>query len=208
MKKAILNCLKKHRSKLIEALNDVSDEQDNALESVISFVASAVLYLWYSLINGIIFKLEGVLICFMYCSEYDKGSSYMTFVRMIAENKEKLDPLLCEEDKNTTYLVFYSNKLKRLSQLFKHDKELRELYDKVINGYVSTCIHCGCGILGPFPYTYRDHGGCVGKTSECYVCRDYTNKGVREIQEYRNKYGTEAAIIKAANDGFEEEEEC
>ena len=203
----LLERLKKHRTNLISALNEPEQEPDNTIAKFVSVVANGVLYLWYCMIDYIVFRLEGVLICAMYCSEYDNESEYMSFVKSIIDNKEKLETLFCEEGSNYEIIIFYSRKLRRISSLFKHNQKQYELYEKVINGYVSTCIHCGCGILGPFPYSYRDNGGCIGKTSECYICREYNHKGVSLIREYCKEYGSEKAIIKAANDGFDDEEE-
>lgn len=209
MRNFILKRLKNYRTKLMESLSESSHEQENILVKVVSLLVWTVLYLWYCIVDCLVIRMEGVLVCALFGEELDDGSSNAAFMRILMGNKEKVEPIVCKEGEESTLLVFYSYKLRKISRLFEDDKEIYKLYVKAVNGIMHTCNVCGCGILGPFPYTYRDSCGCVGKSYECYVCRQYTTKGTENIYNYCKEHGSEDTLIKAVTEGFSQrEDEC
>lgn len=208
MRKYIAERLREYRHKLEQKLRTFSWKEGNVFNKSIWEIKYKVCYIWYCVIDCLVVWLGGVLICALYVKEYEKcTSSHGTFMRIIAENKDEIEPVIFDEGNGTDLLVFYSRNLKKISHLFEDNSEMRELYRKVIKGHLRRCKYCGCRILGPFPYTYRDIGGCVGKTIECYICRDFSNTGVNQIRDYYIKHGSEKTVMKAMNGGFEDEGE-
>ena len=207
MKQFILKWLKKYRIKLMKKISETTFNYESLFDKFVSLVNSSVLYYWCCLIDSIVIRLESVLVCAFFADDLDDGSSNAAFMRILMENKEKVEPVVCEEGENNTLLVFYSHKLKKLSDLFRDDPEIYKLYIEVVNGVMRTCTTCGCRILGPFPYIYRDNCGCIGRSYECYICRQYTNKGTYYIRKYRKKHGSKKTVIKATTIGFSHEED-
>ena len=207
MKRVILKWLRQYRTKLMETTSKSSHNYESILDKFVYLIISSVLYVWYCVIDSIVIRLKSVLVCALFADDLDDGSSNAAFMRILMENKEKVEPVICNEGEGTTLLVFYSHKLKNISELFKDNPEVYKLYIEAVNGNTRTCTTCGCRILGPFPYIYRDNCGCIGRSYECYICRQYTNKGTYYIRKYRKKHGSKKTVIKATTIGFSHEED-
>lgn len=205
MKQFILKWLKQYRTKLMKKISETTFNHESLFDKFVSLIVSSVLYAWYCAIDSIVIRLESVLVCSLFGEDFYDDSPNAAFMRILMDNKEKVEPVICNEGEGTTLLVFYSHKLKNVSELFKDNPEVYKLYIEAVNGKMHTCTTCGCRILGPFPYTYRNNCGCVGRSYECYICRQYTNKGTYYIRKYRKKHGSKKTVIKATIDGFSQE---
>ena len=85
-------------------------------------------------------------------------------------------------------------KLKRISKYFLENSV--KLYEKIISGKYRHCACCGCGYLSYIPYTYRNNGGCVGKSFECEICQEYSDEFLCTIMDYSKKHGAKKTLLK------------
>lgn len=68
------------------------------------------------------------------------------------------------------YINVYESELRRLSEI----DEIKDEIDKVLDSHVCRC--CGTKTTAPFLVSYREVGGCVGRTIDCPICFSISDK--------------------------------
>lgn len=61
----------------------------------------------------------------------------------------------------------------------------------------SPCLFSGAIELGWTMQTYRDNGGCIGKSWECELCKHLDGKSLHEIAKTRKEKGVKEAVKQA-----------
>lgn len=134
------------------------------------------------------------VICAFYNPNLKHFDEYHKFMSVIVENIRKVKPIYYENEDGITLIIFYRHKLKRISKYFLENYV--KLYEKIISGKYRHCTCCGCGYLSYIPYTYRNNGGCVGKSFECEICQEYSGEFLCTIMDYSKKHGAKKTLLK------------
>ena len=134
------------------------------------------------------------ILCAFYNPEIKEFKKYHSFMKFVVENKKKLKPIYFEDDDGKILIVFYRNRLKKISKLLSPDAE--EYYKTLMAGKIRHCSVCGCSYLSYVPYTYRDNCGCLGKKLECEICQTYSDGAVRAIRDIARIKGTKKTLMK------------
>ena len=134
------------------------------------------------------------VICAFYNPNLKHFDEYHKFMSVVAENIRKVKPIYYENEDGIILIIFYRHKLKRISKYFLENSV--KLYEKIISGKYRHCACCGCGYLSYIPYTYRNNGGCVGKSFECEICQEYSDEFLCTIMDYSKKHGAKKTLLK------------
>lgn len=121
------------------------------------------------------------------------------FFEVIKNNRDKIKPLYYEGFNNIQYVIVTKKSIRKNKELFS--EKCKEITGRIVEDRCFRCSGCGCNYLMYMPYTYRDVGGCVGKSSECSLCRDLSTPHRCEIREYSRKYGTLKTLMKLLDEG-------
>lgn len=120
------------------------------------------------------------------------------FFEVVKKHREKIKPLYYEGFNNIQYVIVKKQSVRKNMELFP--EKCKEIIDRIVEDRCFHCSGCGCDYLMYMPITYRDVDGCVGKSSECSLCRDLSTLYRNEIREYSQKHGTLKALMKLLNE--------
>lgn len=103
-----------------------------------------------------------------------------------------------DEDGDRVWFVIDPKELNKAKEYFINEEtdEVVELID-ICNNYdkwKTSCTCCDSISINVIPYTYRDHGGCIGRAYNCPLCSGLTNRMTYKIFEQYDSNGVEGAI--------------
>lgn len=119
-----------------------------------------------------------------------------------------------DKEGNRTWFILDPQELLKAKECFSHEEtsEVIELID-ICNNYdkwKTSCTCCDSISINTIPYTYREFGGCVGKSYNCPMCSGLSNRLTWKVgSEYKNN-GVDAAIdliIKISEGRYIDKEE-
>lgn len=120
------------------------------------------------------------------------------FFEVVKKHRDKIKPLYYEGFNNIQYVIVKKQSVRKNMELFP--EKCKEIIDRIVEDRCFHCSGCGCDYLMYMPITYRDVDGCVGKSSECSLCRDLSTPYRNEIREYSQEHGTLKALMKLLNE--------
>ena len=99
-------------------------------------------------------------------------------------------------DDNGAIFTFDAEKLEPYrEQMLNSGVENAEMaVDCIMDRKFKPCIYCGAITPGWYMMTYRDNCGCVSKSWECGMCKNFNNETVHTVSEKRQDLGIESAI--------------
>lgn len=121
------------------------------------------------------------------------------FFEVIKNNRDKIKPLYYEGFNNIQYVIVTKKSIRKNIELFP--EKCKEITSRIIEDRCFHCSGCGCDYLKYMPYTYRDVDGCVGKSSECSLCRNLSTPYRNEIWEYSQRHGSLRALMRLLDEG-------
>lgn len=204
MKRLLIKALTTYKEKLLAEIKQYDSEKstENLLIRTIDFIYWENTLRQYIAISQMIRKLEKQLIFVAYNANCDDDSPEFKFTERLYKNRDKLSMVeSCEAD-GVAFMLFYQDELGKCLNMFSDNIEMYSIADNVADAKVHKCECCGVGYFGPFPYTYRNAGGCIGRTYECFVCRQYSNAGRQNIIDYRKSHSSEETLLKVMTTGF------
>lgn len=204
MKRFLIKTLTAYKEKLLAKIKQYDSEKssDNLLIRTIDVIYWESILRQYIAISQMIRKLEKQLIFVAYNANCDDGSPEFKFIERLYRNRDKLSMVECREADGVAFMLFYQDELGKCLNMFSDNIEMYSIADNIADAKVHKCECCGVEYFGPFPYTYRNTGGCIGKAYECFVCRQYNNIGRQNIIDYRRSHSSEETILKALTTGF------
>lgn len=121
------------------------------------------------------------------------------FFDVVKTHRDKIKPLYFEEFNTIQYVIVSKQSIRKNINLFP--QKCNEITSRIVEDRCFHCSGCGCHYLMYMASTYRDVDGCVGKSSECSLCRTLSTPYRSEIREYSQKHGTLKTLMKLLNEG-------
>ena len=138
------------------------------------------------------------VICAFYDSTDETKTEHHDFMNILVKHRWRLRPLYFKNNYGHILIVFYKKRLKSIRKFVP--EENIDFFDGMLNGEYRHCSRCGCGYLTYCKYIYRNNNGCVGRSYECEVCQDFSDKAVHKISEHAMMYGSKKTIMKLLKD--------
>lgn len=127
-------------------------------------------------------------------SEISKDKKVRLLEEIVSDvynNRRNLKNAIMECDVNPHNFAYITLDLGKVSKRHIKNFRLNLLLDGTFP--LKRCFYCGCYYITYHLYTYRDNGGCIGRSYECISCRNLSNKSVCEIHNVSQKLGVRNA---------------
>jgi hypothetical protein len=142
---------------------------------------------------------KNYLLDIFYC-ENIRNEGVDEIAKTIIGNREKFKTVdfnqWTHKENRCCKITIFLSELNNNIELF--NSPAQEVIKHLNQGAKNTCIYCGTVTLNTIPYTYRDNGGCIGRSYECLDCRCLEKyDDLRKVGDERNIKG-EAEAKKLA----------
>ena len=146
-------------------------------------------------------RIKGKNVTLFYAKDTDREDVYgfEEFFDVVKEHRDKIKPLYYEAFNEIQYVIVTKKSIRKNIELFP--EKCKEITSGIIEDRCFHCSGCGCDYLKYMPYTYRDVDGCVGKRSECSLCRNLSTSYRNEIWEYSQRHGSLKALMRLLDEG-------
>lgn len=123
---------------------------------------------------------------------HPKALLLQSIVKNVYEHRTILKKGIIDCDVNPHNFAVITLNLKKIPRKLQKSLSLDRIFDGTFR--IHTCTFCGCSYLSTWiSYTYRDSGGCIGRSYECMFCRNIKRKYLCQIYNVFRKKGAKAA---------------
>ena len=101
-----------------------------------------------------------------------------------------------DKEENRTWFILEPKELNKAKEYFAKDNEVLEYID-ICNDYdrwKTSCECCNSISINIIPYTYREYGGCLGRSYNCAFCSSLKNRIAGMVGEEYHTNGVDSAI--------------
>lgn len=119
-----------------------------------------------------------------------------------------------DKEEERAWIILDTQELAKAKEYFEHknDTEVLEWIDICLeyDKWKTNCSCCDSISINTIPYTYREYGGCIGRSYNCPMCSGLSNRIAGKVGETYRTNGVESAIdliIEISEDRHIDEEE-